>query len=341
MACVVVLVLDFVLAILLPRHALRIGVGSLCLDAGMLMTFVPLYRLRPFALSDLGLRVTAGARAVGLTFAALVAYVAIAAIWGLAVLGLHRHQITPQLHAGAGGIVAAGVALCLAAPVVEELFFRGLLYRALRNRLSVTWSVLIVAVLFAAGHAGTYPADTLPIKAAFGVITCLLYERTGSLYPGIALHCLIDSTGYEASVSHGEIWIAPLAFAALGLTVLLRHRFRAPTVTELAAFRQHPSLEPNRRRSQPGSVHSSERKRHLDALAIRFGYHSPRWVLGMLGGLLIAGVFLTTVITTTTHPNAHPGNSTTAVVLGLLLILGLLMIITAIIWQLFRRPPHA
>ena len=341
-ACALVLVLDFVLARTLPAAALRIGVGSLTLDAGMLIALVPLYRRRRFRAVDLGLRPTSGARAVGLTFGALVTYFAVAAIWALAVLGRQRHQITPQLHASTAGKVVAGVALCLAAPVVEELFFRGFLYRALRNRLTVTWSVLIVAILFAAGHASTYPVDTLPIKAVFGAIACLLYERTGSLYPGIALHCLVDSSGFEASVSHGEIWIVAVAFLALGLAVLVRHRFRAPTESELAAFGGRPGVSTSDHAAQGGwKPRSAEPSgRFTEALAVRVGAHSPRRVLAAVGMLLVAGSFLVTLVITISDPGRQVGHSGLGAVLGMFVIIGLLMIITAILWRLFRRPPH-
>jgi membrane protease YdiL (CAAX protease family) len=340
MAYLVVLVADFVLAVVLPRQALRVGIGSLVLDAVMLAALIPLYRAQPFTPGDLGLRVTAPARAVGLTFAALVAYVTLAAIWTLLILGQHRHQIAPQLHAGIAGRIIAGIALCCIAPVTEEIFFRGLLFRALRNRLTVGWSVAIVAVLFAAGHASTYPADTLPIKAAFGIITCLLYERTSSLYPGVALHCLVDSTGYEASVSHGQIWIAPAAFAAFGLAVLIRHRFRAPTTAELTAFRVHPSLTPASTNPNwapyPRELQRTDRvARVTDALVIRFGYRSQRRVLAITGGLLTIIAF---VVLIATGPYAHHQHSTRGAILGLVIIIGVLMVITAIIWRLFQRP---
>lgn len=151
----------------------------------------------------------------------------------------------------------------------------------------------------------------MPIKTAFAVIACLLYERTGSLYPGIALHCLVDGTGYEASVSDGGIWIVPLAFATFGLIVLLRHRFRAPTAAELAA---------------------------VDRLAIRLGYRSPRWVLGMLGGVLIVIAFAITLINGSITSQASSPHSTPNAVIEMLAILGLLTIIAAIIWRLLRRP---
>lgn len=109
---------------------------------------------------------------------------------------------------------------------------RGLLYRALRNRLNVAPAALIDGLLFGAIHATTYPLDTLPPRIAFGAVTCLLYERTGSLLPGIALHCFIDAAGFEAAIT-GHNYIVNEGFLALGTLLLVysatRHLWREAT----------------------------------------------------------------------------------------------------------------
>jgi len=85
--------------------------------------------------------------------------------------------------------------------VVEEIFFRGLLYRCLRNRLAVLPAALIAGCLFGLVHITGYPLVTLPVKAALGLNACLLYEQTGSILPGIALHSLVDGTAFEAALT--------------------------------------------------------------------------------------------------------------------------------------------
>ena len=243
-AYVLSLALDFAIAALMPRNELRLGVGVLVIDLVMLATLYPLYRTRPFSVRDLGLRGTRGPRAVGLVLLALIVYLALAVIWTDAVIG-HTVRSVPQLHGGVGEKVLAGVAVAVCAPVVEEIFFRGLLYRPLRNRTNVAVAAVTVGVLFGAVHASTYPVDTLPIKVAFGIITCLLYERTRSLYPCTALHCLVDASAFEATVSHGQIWITYALFLLLAIGVLIYHRFRAPSRTEIDAYRWQPGRKPN------------------------------------------------------------------------------------------------
>jgi membrane protease YdiL (CAAX protease family) len=111
--------------------------------------------------------------------------------------------------------------MAVSAPVVEEIFFRGLLYRSLRNRLSVLPAALIAGVMFGLVHITSYPLDTLPVKAAFGVIACLLYERTGSLLPGIALHSFVDASSIEVSLTGNDLIVLG-SFLCLALVLLVR-----------------------------------------------------------------------------------------------------------------------
>jgi membrane protease YdiL (CAAX protease family) len=70
-------------------------------------------------------------------------------------------------------------------------------------------------------HAGSSdPAFLVPL-AALGMGLCLLYVRTGSLYPCIAAHALNNSIAFGASLDW--TWeIAPLTAGALAaITVVL------------------------------------------------------------------------------------------------------------------------
>jgi membrane protease YdiL (CAAX protease family) len=121
--------------------------------------------------------------------------------------------------------VLAGFAAAIAAPVVEEVFFRGFLYRSLRNRLPIIPAALLVGVIFGLGHT-QYPLLERPNQALFGFVTCLLYERTGSLLPGIAIHSFIDASGFEAALT-GTSWIVLVIFLALAGAILIKPSLRA------------------------------------------------------------------------------------------------------------------
>ncbi|MDP9383468.1 MAG: CPBP family intramembrane metalloprotease [Chloroflexota bacterium] len=80
-------------------------------------------------------------------------------------------------------------ALSVVAPLVEELVFRGLLYRYLRGRMSMWPAVLLSAALFAVAHV--YRVIMLPLFIA-GIALALLAERYKSILPTILLHALFN-----------------------------------------------------------------------------------------------------------------------------------------------------
>jgi membrane protease YdiL (CAAX protease family) len=104
---------------------------------------------------------------------------------------------------------------------VEEIFFRGLLYRSLRNRLAIWPAALIAGAMFGLVHIASYPVDTLPVKAAFGVSACLLYERTGSLLPGIGLHSFVDASSIDVSLTGNDLIVLG-SFLCLTVVLLVR-----------------------------------------------------------------------------------------------------------------------
>jgi membrane protease YdiL (CAAX protease family) len=79
--------------------------------------------------------------------------------------------------------------IVIAAPISEEICFRGMLFGGLRSRLSKLPAALISAVIFGALHALT-GVEAVPPLIVFGLILALLYEKTGSIVPGIVLHML-------------------------------------------------------------------------------------------------------------------------------------------------------
>ena len=120
--------------------------------------------------------------------------------------------------AGTFGMLAAGFMIICVAPVAEEFFFRGFFYRALRSRFAVLAAAGIDGLLFGIIHFDFSGADALlivPPLALLGFIFCLVYERTGSLYPVIALHSLNNAIAYAVTIH--EAWVS----LALGPLMLL------------------------------------------------------------------------------------------------------------------------
>ena len=87
--------------------------------------------------------------------------------------------------------------ICIFAPVVEEVIFRGAVLRALMERTDEKkgfWvPVLISAVLFAVVHIN--PAQ-MPHAFLLGILLGWMYARTGSIIPGIVVHWVNNTVAY-------------------------------------------------------------------------------------------------------------------------------------------------
>jgi len=78
------------------------------------------------------------------------------------------------------------------APLVEEIFFRGMIQSMLRRYTGSPWAaVVITSVAFAAVHAAT-PQNLLALFA-LSLVLGYNYERTGRLTPVIGIHFLFNA----------------------------------------------------------------------------------------------------------------------------------------------------
>ena len=100
-----------------------------------------------------------------------------------------EHPLQTMLTNSPGPLVwaCAVFSAVLAAPFVEEVIFRGLLFPALAKRLGSTVGAAILSSLFFASLHSTGPA-TWPSLAVFGMVSCYLTVKTGSLVPSMAMH---------------------------------------------------------------------------------------------------------------------------------------------------------
>ena len=86
------------------------------------------------------------------------------------------------------------------APLLEELFFRGLLYPVLRRRLGLITAVLLTAVGFASIHSVQLGYAWAPILSIFvvGVVFTLVRERWSSVGASFLMHCGYNFTLFAA-----------------------------------------------------------------------------------------------------------------------------------------------
>ncbi len=91
--------------------------------------------------------------------------------------------------------VLAFAALALAAPIAEEVFFRGFLYAGLRDMWGIRTATWVSALLFATIHFA--PGVFLPLFV-LGILFARLVERYQSLWPSIGLHVTINAFAFWA-----------------------------------------------------------------------------------------------------------------------------------------------
>ena len=75
-------------------------------------------------------------------------------------------------------------------PIIEEMFFRGFMYSAIRKRLGVLAAAFLSACIFSLLHANI--VGFLPIMV-LGVLLAYLYETTGSLVASVTVHVMHNS----------------------------------------------------------------------------------------------------------------------------------------------------
>jgi len=117
--------------------------------------------------------------------ASIGAYLLFAALYSVLIVQPDQKDIAE----GFGAWPVQVLLIAIAAPISEEVCFRGMLFGGLRRSLSRIPAALIAGSIFGALHV-TGGVTVVPPLIAFGFILCLLYEKTGSIVPGILLHML-------------------------------------------------------------------------------------------------------------------------------------------------------
>lgn len=150
---------------------------------------------------------------------------------------------------GLGRDAAVDAAMVLSivalAPLGEELLFRGLIYRSLRDGLArwlpvglaMATGAAVSALLFGWAHGAEGQEQQLWQLAGIGLLMVLAYELTGSIAAPVMVHSLNNSLALVAGLQrHPDIrlaagWIDALAMAGpllalllLGLLALLHRR---------------------------------------------------------------------------------------------------------------------
>jgi uncharacterized protein len=197
-------------------------VQDLCL-IGSAVLFARMYgRVRP---ADFGLRPTRLGPAIGWAVLGWVTFLVFTAAF-VALIGASPNDDKLPTELGVddstAAMIAVAILVAVVAPVAEEFFFRGFFFTALRNWRGVWPAAIGTGIVFGAIHGSSSDAAFLLPLAFFGFVLCMIYVKTSSLYPCIALHCANNSVAF-GSTQHWTWQIAVLfigAIAVIGLGAL-------------------------------------------------------------------------------------------------------------------------
>ncbi len=148
-------------------------------------------------------------------------------------------------------LVLLGVSI--AAPIGEELFFRGFFQRGLELHRGAPRAIVLTAFIFSAFHL-----DPVGLTARFelGVLFGLLAWRAGSLWPAIAAHSANNLISSLLFLSAGDsakeadlVWWVPVVMLIVGnavLFVLVKYGWNRLQVEEPMAFEEAEVKSPSR-----------------------------------------------------------------------------------------------
>jgi membrane protease YdiL (CAAX protease family) len=117
-----------------------------------------------------------------------------------------------------GGVISL-IALCIIAPFVEEMLFRGIFLRSFLKNYSPWQAIFLSSLIFGLPH---FYAHHIVIAATLGVALGWLYYTTRSLWPSIIAHAIQNggSLLYVTMVPASLAEMDPVEFPATSLPAL-------------------------------------------------------------------------------------------------------------------------
>ncbi|MHC4841562.1 MAG: lysostaphin resistance A-like protein [Planctomycetota bacterium] len=88
--------------------------------------------------------------------------------------------------------LGTALAVIIAFPVLEEIWFRGLLYTGARKNLGRNWAIVMSALIFAFAHGSAVPAN----QFLGGLVFAWAYEQRRGLIAPVLLHMLGNGALY-------------------------------------------------------------------------------------------------------------------------------------------------
>jgi membrane protease YdiL (CAAX protease family) len=155
------------------------------------------------AVGKLGLGGRIAVGAIGLALLAWLAYIIFAGFLA-PLLQPDQEDVTRELGTNKdelGSVAVAAFLIVIAAPLSEELFFRGFMFGGLRRSMSIWPAAAISAVVWGSLHLGAGNIGVAIQLAVFGVILAWLYERTGTLWAPVLAHAINNTIAFVLLVT--------------------------------------------------------------------------------------------------------------------------------------------
>ncbi|MFN8111623.1 MAG: CPBP family intramembrane glutamic endopeptidase [Solirubrobacterales bacterium] len=154
-----------------------------------------------FGKLGLGPRIALGA--IGLAVLAWFVYILCAGIL-TPLLQPDQEDVTRELGTNKdelGSVAVAAFLIVIAAPLSEEMFFRGFMFAGLRRAMSIWPAALISAAVWGSLHLGAGNIGVAIQLAVFGVILAWLYERSGTLWAPVLAHAINNTIAFVLLVT--------------------------------------------------------------------------------------------------------------------------------------------
>jgi membrane protease YdiL (CAAX protease family) len=200
-------------------------VATVAQDVGFVVGVIGMAALtahRPTA-AELGLRRIPLLKGLGALVLAYAVFQAVSSVYAAFVHTTQKQDVLDQLGAGRSSayLAASCVVVCVLAPIAEELLFRGFLFTALRRSMPALVAAATTGVIFGLVHVVGTPIALLVPLAVLGFALCLVYLRTGSLLPCMALHSVNNAIAFGVSLKWPVAGTVALVIGAPTLVTLV------------------------------------------------------------------------------------------------------------------------
>lgn len=170
------------------------------------------------ALGETGIINILGAISTGICLHYLLSFLILNFFSTASAMQQYNTYISWIMHANIWMIMTVVI---LIAPIVEEIVFRGVMFRAISRSINTPVAIIVTALLFAIAHG-----DPVQIAYAFilGIVLAIVRSKSKRIIPCIALHIAFNSTNflYKQDIGiAGVPWyvVIPILIISFWLTI--------------------------------------------------------------------------------------------------------------------------